>query len=153
MSGLRLGLILLLVIVQFPESLRESGTLIVAIQSGTHHLDAELELRADKLLLFVGSVDHTHFIAVIFEGLKPTFQAEPLFGFVILHDPLHGCLETHEHQLILSHHVQSFDVQKLSPLSSVTVSQLTCSLLAPLARRRPDLRPHPSASRSPTWDL
>ena len=135
------------------EGLRESGTLIVPIQPRAHHLDAELELRADNLLLLVGSVDHAHLKAVIFEGLKPTFQAEPLFGLVILHDPLHCSLEPDEHQLILRHHVQSFDVQKLSPISSVTISQLTCSLPAPLERPLPDLRPRPSASRYPKRDL
>jgi hypothetical protein len=55
--------------------MRESGTLIITTQAGTHHLDAELELRAHKLLLLVGPVDYINFIAVIFEGLKPTFQA------------------------------------------------------------------------------
>jgi hypothetical protein len=96
---------------QSPESLRESGTLIETIKPRAHHLDAELELGAHKLLLLVGSVDYINFIAVIFEGLKPTFQAESLFCLVIFHDPLHGSFEPHEHQLILRHHVQSFDVQ------------------------------------------
>jgi hypothetical protein len=117
LPGLCLGLTLLLVIVQCPESLRECSTLIVTIQPGTHHLDAELELGAHKLLLLVGSVDHTHFIAVIFERLEPSFETEPLFGLIIFDNPPHGCLKSHEHQLILCHHVQSFDVQKLCPVS------------------------------------